>query len=178
VSRVSMLKGGGPLCGCQTQAWSALPRVGSNTGVAGASWQPQHPPCSTGVLLPPYLCLCCQQCITVGSRMPGGRASTKGIPSRALGLAPTTPHYINIHMYMYIVSIYIYICKCSMVYIAGMHTYLHICVYIHMCAVGIYIYIYKAKQRVQSTMSVSVFSQYDGLRYVRKVGCVLHMKIE
>jgi hypothetical protein len=26
-------------------------------------------------------------------------------------------------------------------------------------------------------MSVSVFSQYDGLRYVRKVGCVLHMQM-
>ena len=30
---------------------------------------------------------------------------------------------------------------------------------------------------MQSTMSVSVLSRYDGLMYVRKVGCVLHMKM-
>jgi hypothetical protein len=58
--------------------------------------------------------------------------------------------------------------------------YVHICIYmcIYTYVRGGYIYIYKAKQRVQSTMSVSVFSRYDGLRYVRKVGCVLHMQIE
>jgi hypothetical protein len=146
VSRVSILKGGGPQCGPQTQAWSALPRVGSNTGVAMASWQPQHPPCSTGVLLPPYLCLCCQQCITVGSSLPGGRASTKGIPSRALRLAPTTLHYINIQMYMYIVSIYIYIyIYIYMKMFNGIYSrYVHICIYmcIYTYVRGGYIYIY------------------------------------
>ena len=132
MSRVSILKGGGPQCGPQTQAWSALPRVSSNTGVAGASWQPLHPPCSTGVLLPPCLCLCCQQCITVGSSPTGARAS-RGVPLRALRPSPTTLHYISIHMYMFIVSIYMHMC------IDIYSSYIHIFMFMYVCIVCLYI---------------------------------------
>ena len=64
------------------------------------------------------------------------------------------------------------------------HTYMfqHINTYLPMnttiICIYIYIYICCAKRRVQSTMSVSVLCHNDGLRYVRIVGCVLHVKMQ
>jgi hypothetical protein len=80
--------------------------------------------------------------------------------------------YTNVHVYSFHIYIYIYMKMFNGIYSRYVHICIYMCIYTYVRGgyiyIYIYIYIYKAKQRVQSTMSVSVFSRYDGLRYVRK----------